>query len=147
MKLRIKPNYNIIFKTLFYNELNQRLLKFCITGGLSTILNYAFFIYLYKVLEFHYLLSSISGYIIGLFFGYFLNKNWTFSTKVIEGKRYISKYITAQLLGLASNQITLLFLVEIMYLNPLFANILSLGFAAIISFILIEFIVFYKMKT
>ncbi len=139
MKFRIK--------TLFYNELNQRLLKFCITGGLSTILNYFLFIYLYKILKVHYLLSSISGYIIGLFFGYFFNKNWTFSKKVIKGEKYISKYITAQLLGLASNQIALLLLVEIMYLNPLYANILSLGFAAIISFILIEFIVFYKMKT
>lgn len=146
MKSRITSKIRIKLKTLIGYELNQRLLKFCVTGGVSTVFNYLIFFYLYKFLGIYYFYSAIVGYTIGLLGGYLLNKNWTFSKKIIKGKRYIFRYIIAQLLGLVSNQIALSILVEIIHFNPLYANVLSLGLAAIVSFILIEFIVFHKPK-
>ena len=94
----------------------------------------------------HYIFSSSTGYLIGLLFGYYFNKYWTFNEKVMIGKLYIVKYSIAQLLGLIFSQLLLYFFVESLYLNPLLANGISIGFAAILSFILIDvFLTIYRV--
>ena len=94
----------------------------------------------------HYIFSSSTGYLIGLLFGYYFNKYWTFNEKVMIGKLYIVKYSIAQLSGLIITQVILLLIVEILFFNPLLANGISIGFAAILSFILIDVFVFRANK-
>ena len=100
------------------NRLLSRIIRFSIVGGISTIVNYGCFVFIYKSLQFHYIFSSSTGYIIGLLFGYYLNKKLTFFRKVIKGKSYIAKYSIAQLVGLMFCQALLLALVEFLYFNP-----------------------------
>ena len=142
MVSNLEVNFKWLNKTLSKPAIDKRFIKFCIIGGFSTLLNYIIFYCFYKLFSIHYFFSSIFGYLVGLFFGYFFNKLWTYAQKIIKGKSYLFKYIAAQLLGLVSNQIMLLVLVELLKFNPLYGNIISLTFAAITSFILIEFFVF-----
>ena len=125
-----------------YNRLLSRIIGFSIVGGVSTIINYASFVFMYKALQFHYIFSSSVGYLIGLLLGYYLNKNWIFFQKVIIGKSYVVKYSVAQLAGLFFSQVLLWSLVEILCFGPLLANLIALGLASIASFILIDLFVF-----
>ena len=127
------------------DSLLKRVIRFSIVGGLSTVVNYACFFFMYKVLQFHYISSSSIGYIIGLLVGYGLNKNWTFIKKVLVGKSYLFQYSMAQIMGLIFCQILLYILVETFKIDPLLANIIAIGFATIVSFLLIDLFVFKSM--
>jgi len=121
----------------------SRFIKFSIIGLISTIINYSIFL-LFISFNIFYVFSSIVGYVIGLLFGYYFNKKWTFSNKIFAGKSYIVKYTFCQILGLISQQIVLIGFVEILLIDPIFSNIISIGFAAIVSFLLIENFVIEK---
>ena len=123
-------------------DLFQRIIKFSIVGGSSTILNYSIFYILHIAIGLHYIFSSSFGYMIGLLGGYFFNKYWTFSKKVNLKSTYLIKYIFAQIGGLILCQISLFLLVNSFKTNTLIANFLSLGIASIFSFLLIDLFVF-----
>ena len=128
------------------NSLLRRVIRFTIVGAISTIVNYVCFILLYKVFQFHYILSSSIGYVIGLLLGYSINKNWTFINKVVIGKSYIFQYSSAQIVALIFCQALLFFLVEFLGIDPLLANVIALAFATVVSFLLIDICVFKPMN-
>lgn len=123
-------------------SLLKRIIRFSIVGVISTGVNYACFLLLYKVFQLHYILSSSIGYIIGLLLGYIVNKNWTFVKKVDIDKSYILQYSIAQIMALIFCQALLFYLVEFLLFGPLLANVIALAFAAIVSFLLIDILVF-----
>jgi putative flippase GtrA len=116
--------------------------KFGIVGILSTVFNYGVFAFLYKIVRFHYILSSIIGYASGLLLGYQLNKNWTFIAQVDKSKSYIVGYITVYAVSLVSSQAFLLFLVEILLINPMYANVLAIVLSTVMNFLGTNFFVF-----
>ena len=116
--------------------------KFGIVGILSTVFNYGVFAFLYKIVSVHYILSSITGYVSGLLLGYQLNKNWTFIAQVDKSKSYIVGYITVYAVSLVSSQAFLLFLVEILLINPMYANVLAIVLSTVMNFLGTNFFVF-----
>ena len=131
------------------NELKSFLhkgFKFGIVGVLSTIINYGTFVFLYKIISVYYLISSISGYVFGLLFGYYINKNWTFNAQVIQKKIYIIKYINVYFISLVSSQSFLFFLVESLLIKPQYANIFAIILSAVMNFLGINLFVFNKTE-
>lgn len=118
--------------------------KFGIVGALSTIVNYGTFAFLYKIVRLFYLLSSITGYITGLLFGYFLNKNWTFVAQVDKERSYLLGYSTVYVISLISSQLLLILLVEKIRLDPLLANIFAITLSTTMNFLGTNFLVFRK---
>ena len=116
--------------------------KFGIVGILSTVFNYGVFAFFYKIINVHYILSSITGYVSGLLLGYQLNKNWTFIAQVDKSKSYIVGYITVYAVSLVSSQAFLLFLVEILLINPMYANVLAIVLSTVMNFLGTNFFVF-----
>jgi len=127
------------------NELKNFLYKgykFSIVGILSTVFNYGVFVFFYKIVNFHYMLSSIIGYVSGLLLGYQINKNWTFIDQVHKSKIYIVSYITVYVVSLISSQISLLYFVEILLIKPLYANIFAIVLSTVMNFLGTNFFVF-----
>lgn len=120
--------------------------KFGIVGILSTLFNYSVFVFFYKIISIHYIISSILGYISGLLLGYQLNKNWTFIDQVDKSKSYIVDYIKVYGISLILSQVFLLFIVEILLINPLYANILAIALSTVINFIGTNFFVFKNFE-
>ena len=116
--------------------------KFGIVGILSTVFNYGVFAFLYKIVSVHYILSSITGYVSGLLLGYLLNKNWTFIAQVDISKSYFIGYITVYAVSLVSSQAFLLYLVEILLINPLYANVLAIVLSTVMNFLGTNYFVF-----
>ena len=132
----------MMINSMKINSLLKRGIGFAVVGLVSTLVNYGCFVVMYRLLQFHYILSSTIGYIIGLLLGYSLNKNWTFSRKTVVGKSYIFPYSVAQIAALFFCQALLFCLVEFLQMDPLLANIVALAFAALLSFLLIDIYVF-----
>ncbi len=125
--------------------MNKRLpftvIKFIITGGISTALNYLVFYLLVKFTITNYLIASITGYITGLAFGFILNNFWTFQSSTY----HISKIVGYCFLYLLSLCISLLFLyisVEKFHFNKLLMNFFAISISTVCNFIGLNLFVF-----
>ena len=129
------------------HSLYNKALKFLSVGGVSTIINYFTFILMYKIVDLHYLESSITGYIIGLIFGYMLNKNWTYKAQVSIRATYFHLYITLYMSSLIISQAVLYTTVEIIHILPEISNIIAIVISTTINFLGTNFWVFKKAKS
>ena len=118
--------------------------KFGVVGIVSTAINYGVFAFFYKIGNVQYIISSVAGYVCGLLIGYQINKNWTFIGQVDKSKIYIVSYISVYVVSLGSSQIFLLFLVEILLVNPMYANILAIVLSTLMNFLGTYLFVFKK---
>ena len=130
----------------FLKSNRQKVYKFVLVGLISTFINYSFFTILFKLFEFYYIFASASGYLIGLLFGFQLNKNWTFITQVNKNQSYVTSYFLVYLISLLSSQILLFFLVEVLILSPLIGNIMAIGLSTSMNFLGTNFLVFKVTK-
>ncbi len=121
--------------------MKEQLTKFLIVGGFSTILNYAIFYGLYKLIGIYYLLSSAIGFLSGVVFGYFFNKTWTFQSKS-KARMEIVKYYLVYIFSLFFSLVILRIEVEYFMINPLIANIITISITTIINFAGTKFFVF-----
>lgn len=117
--------------------------KFCLVGGLSTIINYGLFYLLYRTLMIYYLFSSAIGYLSGTLFGFYLNKVFTFRS---NSKKYtvdITKYFIIYLISLF---LGLIFLKGLVFLgvNIFLANLFVIGLTTITNYIGSKYFVFSK---
>lgn len=125
--------------------MKKEIIKFLITGGVCTLLNYLVFYILLTLLGVNYLFSSAIGYISGVSLGYYMNKLWTFNVKydsLLLKVKYLAVYLINMLIGLG----LLKMLKEIIHIDPRFGNILSIGYTTVANFIGIKFLVFKKEK-
>ncbi|HEY5714768.1 MAG TPA: GtrA family protein [Candidatus Gracilibacteria bacterium] len=116
--------------------------RFVVTGILSTILNYGVFYGLYRGLEWGYLIAAAMGYIVGLIFGYFLNKFWTFEVKTVPHFREIMGYVMVYLISLVVSLLFLHVAVEYGDLDPRLANVLAIVISTILNFVGLKWFVF-----
>ena len=118
-----------------------RFSKFCFIGGISTIINYGFFLLTLVILDVNYLLSSGIGYLAGVLFSFFFNKTITFQAhgKIhSELANYVGVYVGSLLLSLA----LLYVLVNIIEMNPFVANVIVIFITTITNFMGCTFFVF-----
>lgn len=123
--------------------LNINFFKFLFVGGISTIVNYLVFFILFSNDLLNYILASSSGYFSGVIFGFVLNKFWSFNHK--KSKNYLREIILYNLVYLISFVIGISFLyvlVEYLGINPLIANVLTIGVTTITNFVGLKKIVF-----
>ena len=123
--------------------IEKELLRFSAVGVLSTAFNYLSFLFLYSLLNVNYLVSSGTGYVIGVSIGYYLNRTWTFNfsedSLKLKGKYFII-YSISLFLGL----VFLHFLVEKLKLMTEIANIVVIMFTMLCNFVGTKYWVFHK---
>lgn len=133
---------------LFGRWLQSEIIKFLIVGGLSTIVNYVVFISLHVFLTWHYILSSACGYGIGLLFGYFLNRRWTFTLRSSQLARAceLLLYCGIYLSSLGLSLMFLYWLVDTLSLQTWLANLLVIMQTTITNFLGLRLVVFRKVR-
>jgi len=114
-------------------------------GIISTIFNYGLFYVLLSLLLVDYLVSSGSGYILGVFVGFYLNKIFTFESTSkkhhIEATKYLIVYAISLVLGL-------LFLRSLVLLgiNVFLANFFNIGLTTCTNYLGSKYLVFIDRK-
>lgn len=120
--------------------------KFIIIGGLSTLINYGVFFILFSAFEIHYLISAILGYIAGFIFGFIFNRSWTFVSIETKRLREFISYLLLYAASLALSMFFLKFLVAVIMLQPLHANIAAIGLSTTTNFLGCKIFIFKKAK-
>jgi len=116
--------------------------KFIVVGLGSTMVNYTIFFVFFKILSFYYLLASGAGFLTGLFFSYTFNRLWTFESQNEKKFREFILYASVCLVSLAVSLLALEFQVAFLHIDPLLANIVSIGISAVLNFIGLKIFVF-----
>jgi|TARA_B110000438_G_C15535726_1_gene530463 putative flippase GtrA len=122
--------------------IKHQFIKFLFTGLVSTAINYFSFYVFLIFFNLAVLTSSSIGYCIGLVCGYQLNKKWTFGIKEEVNWVLFLKYLLTYLLSLVLGLMTLDYLVNILNLNPLLANLIIIIQTTSTNFIIIKIFVF-----
>ncbi len=134
----------------------RQILRFLITGSITTTLSYIIFLILFRCVSVNYLISSATGYIIGIFLSYLINKRWTFedgyistvkdSTEKIDNKNRVQiiKYFSVYIFSLIGGLIVLKVFVSCVGVRAEISNIISIGFSTCTNFFGMKFLVFKK---
>ena len=116
---------------------NKRLIRFCIVGGICTIVDAVIYYSLIRVIS--YKQSLIIGYILGLAINYILTTYWTFSSK--PNIKNAIGVISIHLLNCFVVRIGLMSLfVNILYVNNMIAYIPTIIISVLFTFSLIKLV-------
>jgi len=113
----------------------RQFLTFCIMGSIGVSFNYSIFFILFHFLHVYYIISSATGFIIGIFLVFFLNKQFTFRVPSYKDPRILFvKYFIVNITSLLIGLLMLRFFVEILYINIYIANLFVLGITSVTNF-------------
>jgi putative flippase GtrA len=118
------------------------LFRFLIVGGASTIINYSAYFFLYSAIGVSYSLAFAVGFLVGVAFGYVLNKRWTFGMKEVSTPSIVMKYVAVYGISLALGLLFIQFLVEIATIPPLPANFCTILLTTCTNFVGTRYLVF-----
>lgn len=118
--------------------LQQRFIRFCLVGVIGVTTNYSIFAALLYFFHINYLISAATGFLLGVFLVYFLNKHFTF--KVTSGNKLVNflsmlRYYGINLFSLMLGLIALYILAEAFYINPYIANMLTIGITTVTNYL------------
>jgi len=138
-KLKLVEYINYLHHLFFLYFLKaKQFLKFCIVGGLGTIVNLAVLYSLVEFVKLWYIFAAVIAFVIAATHNYVLNKIWTFEDrrtgKVFVVKQWI-KFFTISVFSLCINLLVLWFLVEFVNLWYIFAQIIAIFVALFSNFL------------
>jgi putative flippase GtrA len=126
--------------------LKSQIMLFFIVGSTATVINYLVF---YTFLEFFhimYIVSSVTGYMAGVLFSYYLNFKYTFSAEKDVIFKKMPIYISVYLLSLLLSSLLLYILVDYLKLAPKLSNIFAILQSSVTNYLGCRYIVFRTNK-
>lgn len=138
-----KHSSDSVNSSLFSQETGRQFLRFITTGVSCLFVNYGLFYVLLAFLKVNYLFSSALGFIAGVFWGYLINKSWTFNAANMSHTKvsvYFAVYLGSLVLSLAFLKVT----VGIMGVRAEIANVIAIGITTCTNFIGVKYLVFRK---
>lgn len=125
-------------------ELVKKGFKFCVTGGLNTIIDLAVTTALNSLLHININIAKPIGYLCGMANSFVVNKKWTFKTDDKQTKKELVKFIAVNLCMLGLSLLLINIFKSTLQIGDTFANILSTGIVMVINFLVSNFWVFRK---
>lgn len=120
------------------NQLHLEIIKFVIVGGINTFNYYVVYLLLLKVLNVHYLVSHITGFIVALIISYYLNCYFVY--KVQPTLRKFLQFPITQLVNVGMQTLLLFIFVRFFHINSVIAPFAGLIITIPVTFILSKYI-------
>ncbi len=105
---------------------HERFFKFCVVGGIGTLLNLAILYSLTEYLQVYYLASATVAFVLSATHNYLANKHWTFEEKIAD--QFWNKYaqfLVVSTVSLALNLLILFVLVEFLHVHYLVGQLIA----------------------
>lgn len=99
-------------KRFIKNDRFIEIFRFCITGGVSFVIDYGILFILTEFAGLNYLISSGISFTVSVIVNYFMCVRWVFEAKNANGKS-VTIFIGSSVVGLILNQIFMWLFVEI----------------------------------
>ena len=116
--------------------------RFIITGVVASLFNYTIFVFSYLILNIHYVLSSITGFLLVSLVVYHVRKKWVFADTFKKKKYQFFSFMTLEVVSLSTGVLVLFLLTEFASIDPLISQIFTIFVTASINFIGNKYIIF-----
>jgi len=116
--------------------------RFIITGGAASLCNYSIFAFCYLILNLHYVLSSIIGFLIISLVVYRVRKLWVFIDTFKKKKYQFLSFMTLEIISLSTGIFVLFALTEYALIDPLISQVFTIIVTASINFLGNKYIIF-----
>lgn len=101
------------------------IVRFCIVGGASFLVDYGLLYVCTEFLEIYYLYSSALSFTVSVIFNYWLCIIYVFEDVKKQNKKQATLFISSSIVGLGLNQIGMYFFVSIIGIYYMLAKILA----------------------
>lgn len=128
-------------RKLLASEELRKMLKFGVTGGLNTLVDFCVFALLTKLVGWNEGLARAIAYLAGMVNSYFLNRSWTFRSKDRVFSAQLVRFAVANLVVLLLS-VLLIELLVCWGLGVLVAKLLVTAVTMVINFVLSRLWVF-----
>lgn len=118
---------------------NAKIIKFLITGGSSTLLD--FIVYMTLSSSLGITISKFMSMTISSIYSFFINKNWTFLNKEKVSSILVIKYILCVVVNIIINSVTNILIYNLTG-NKIISFIIATGIAMIVNYTIQKKIVF-----
>ena len=129
-------------KGFLKSEEAKKMIKFCITGGLNTVVDYAVFSLLSGLLSVNVYLAQFFGYAAGTLNSYIINRSWTFQAKDKFFSPAMIKFIVVNLISRSGGMGVMYLTFDLMHFNKYFAKLIVTGVTIVVNYIGSNFWVF-----
>ena len=122
-------------KLLFYINTNKiQILKYGAVGLTSAVFDFGILIFLTEVVDFYYLYSATTSFVIAALVNYYLNRVWTFRSSGKKLKQLPIFFMVA-IIGLLLNNFILWLGVETLHWYYIFAKVVATAIVTIFNFL------------
>jgi len=129
--------------SFFSKIINQEFGKFIMVGVLNTVINYGVFILLFIAFNLIYFVAGAIGFLSGSVSGFFLNRLWTFKSKIPIARGFL-KYFFIQLFCLGAHIITQISVTKILGVPEIYSQLAGIMLTTFLNFFISRAIVFKK---
>ncbi len=117
--------------------------RYFIVSGIALIIDFSLTIVLTEYFKVYYLISSISGNILGLIVNYILNVYWVFNKRKIKNRFFeIILFVLTSFAGMIVGQFIVWFFTDVIRIYYVISKIVSVFFSYIVRFILRKIFIF-----
>ena len=125
-------------------ELIKKGLKFCVTGGLNTAIDFVVTTALNSFLHININIAKPIGYVCGMVNSFVMNKKWTFKTENGATKKELVKFLVVNACMLGLSLVLINGFKTYLSLGDTISNLLSTVIVMVINFLISNFWVFKK---
>jgi putative flippase GtrA len=116
--------------------------RFIVAGIVATLITYLIFAFSYLILNLHYILSSMIGFLIVSLVIYHIRKRWVFRDTFKKKNNQFIKFMILEVISLSSGIAVLYSLTEFVLFDPLISQVFTLTVTAAINFLGNKYIIF-----
>ena len=130
------------FRSWAKKLLGFRFVRFCVTGGLNTLVDFVVFFLLTSSLNWPVIPSQVLSYSAGILNSYCINRRWTFQTRNRFFSREMILFIGVNLVVLGASVLSVWALTSRIGLGVLLSKLCTTALTMVLGFILNRLIVF-----
>jgi len=119
---------------------HEEIIRYLIAGILTTIvsiISYNFF----RIIQIHYLISTILSWILAVIFAYFINKFYVFKNNKKDIFEFIN-FIKYRFISLLTEFIIMYVLVDILFINDRLSKIIVQGIVLVLNYLFSKIFIF-----
>lgn len=129
-------------KILMLQFFQTQFFRFCIVGGINTLVDIAVFSLLFYAASLPLLIANALGFGAGVLNSYLLNKKWTYRDTSPHSAKRVSAFVLVALGGLAISTLTVWVMAA--WVVPLIAKLAACVTSLVWNFLMTRYVVFKK---
>ena len=116
-----------LIKLIWQKEIYRQFIKFCLVGTANTVIDYAVYLFLSRVIGLYFLYANITAILIAMIFSFIFNKYWTFQNQEKQIKKQSFKFVIVNIIYFFLNNSIVFSLVNYLRVHDILAKIIATG--------------------